>query len=110
MNDNREPRPDPLDLLPRGPAAWILQADVDVGPFLPGWRQLFSFVDREPIEALEQAGYEQRSLVHGVVLADTLFLSFNRSLENKVGLVGTYVSRPRSERDEDGGVRGDFFL
>ena len=81
VSGDYKPGPDPLDLLPRSPAAWILQADVDVRIFLPGWRQLFLFVDCELVETLEQAGYKQRNLIHDVVLANTLDLSFKRSFE-----------------------------
>jgi hypothetical protein len=72
VEDNREPGPDPFDVFPLGAAAWILQAHVDSGVFLPRWRQLFSFVDPEFVEALEEADQEQRCLVQGVVLTDTL--------------------------------------
>jgi hypothetical protein len=72
MDDDREPRPDPLNFLPRSPRVSILQAHVDGGVFLPRWRQLFAFVDHEFVEVLEQADQKQSRLVQGVVLADTL--------------------------------------
>ena len=73
MDDDRVPRPDPLDRLSRNPAVRIIQADVNIRAFPPRWGHPTSFIDLEPVEALEQTGYEERRPVQRVVLADALY-------------------------------------
>ena len=72
MDDDCVSRPDPLDRLPRSPAIRIIQPNVDIRTFPPRWGHLISFIDLEPVEALEQTGYEERRLVQRIVLANAL--------------------------------------
>ena len=114
MDDDREPGPDPFDLLPVGTVTWIFQTDVDRGVSPPRRRQLLSFVDHEFVEALKQADQEQRRLVQGVVLTETLnrgvISEVSFRISRQVAGVVTHAPRSASERDENRRVRGEHLL